>query len=75
MDVENRMRTSCLGVVIEETAQKTVTSEEASALLAETIIAKQLVLPFADKSVGDFIGKAPMAGETISGRKTSGIYR
>jgi ATP-dependent helicase HrpB len=57
MSVENRIRTSCLGVVIEETTQKAVAVDEASALLAETIIAKKLVLPLWDQSVGDFIGK------------------
>jgi ATP-dependent helicase HrpB len=57
MAVENRMRVSCLGVVLEEKAQHSAVSEEASTLLAETIIAKQLVLPLWDQSVGDFIGK------------------
>ncbi len=52
--VEDRTRTWCLGVVINETSQSNVTSI-ASSLLAETIIEKKLSLPLWDQSVEDFI--------------------
>jgi len=54
MAIEERKRTSCLGVVLHESSQTTVT-EAASTLLAETIIAKKLQLPKWDQHVDDFM--------------------
>jgi ATP-dependent helicase HrpB len=56
MAVEDRKRTWCLGVVIYESAENETTNR-ASTLLAETIIAKNLPLPLWDESVEDWIKK------------------
>jgi ATP-dependent helicase HrpB len=69
MAVENRMRVSCLGVVLEEKAQHNAVSQEASTLLAETIIAKKLILPLWDQSVGDFIGKVQWVSRQFQNEK------
>ena len=57
MSVENRTRTSCLGVVLFESAETGVITDHASDLLAETIISKKLKLPLWDQSVEDWIKK------------------
>ena len=54
MAVEDRKRTWCLGVVIYESSQSETTNR-ASILLAETIIAKKLPLPLWDQCVEEWI--------------------
>lgn len=66
--VEDRTRTWCLGVVISETSQSNVTNE-ASSLLAETIIEKKLALPLWDQSVEDFIKRVQWVGKQLPDQK------
>lgn len=61
MSVENRTCTSCLGVILYESAQQSTDVDRASALLAETIILKKLKLPLWDQSVEDWIKKVQWA--------------
>jgi HrpA-like helicases len=57
MSVENRTRTLCLGVVLSESLRQNDAMDHAGTLVAETIIAKKLKLPFWDQSVEDWIRK------------------
>jgi len=56
--VECRIQTLCLGVVVEEQPQSCADVPEASDLLAETILTKELVLPMWNDAVRDWINRA-----------------
>lgn len=62
MAVEERKRTWCLDVVINESTQGEI-SDRASTILAETIIAKKLALPLWDQTVEDWINRVQWAGK------------
>jgi len=67
--VENWTRTSCLGVVLSESAKTSAITDHASALLAETIISKKLKLPLWDQSVEDWIKKVQWIAGLFPERK------
>lgn len=59
--VEERKLTSCLGVIIHDTIQNEISSK-VSSVLAETIISKNIQLPYWDESVNDFITRIQWLG-------------
>lgn len=67
MAAEECQRTSCLGVVLHESSQ-TISAAAASALLAETIIAKKLLLPKWDQGVDDFIHRVQWVARHFPGQ-------
>ena len=61
--VENRDRTWCLDVLIEEKSGVDVDSEKASVLLADTILEKDMKLFGWDQNAADFINRVKWAAE------------
>jgi ATP-dependent helicase HrpB len=61
--VESRTRDSCLGVVLSEKTSPAAPSPAASALLAESILAKQLKIDSWDAAVEEWIGRIRWLGE------------
>jgi ATP-dependent helicase HrpB len=67
--VEYRDRTWCLGVLIEEKTDLNVDSEKASALLADIIIEKNMLLSGWDQAATDFINRVKWAAEQFPDQK------
>jgi ATP-dependent helicase HrpB len=61
--VENRVRTQCLGVVLEEKTGTDIDMAQASGMLADAIIDKQLLLSGWDQAASEWIGRVRWVAE------------
>lgn len=61
--VENRVRLRCLGVVIEEKTSTDMDMAQASGMLADAIIEKQLLLSGWDQAASEWIGRVRWVAE------------